>query len=233
MISAGVRPISRATILLNTIKRAPTSKNISKYIKNVTEVKNKNIFMFFKKPENDFSSYSQTHRDLLSLKYCVINPGNYFPKSKYYPISFSEKKSAVIDKAIVKNLNKIIKKGPEIKFFNQTIDHSKMGSVNDYLAIFKTAFDSPKMNISESSQHGYQSQHSTISEMSSTSSFDEIIGKYDRLLKYYNSISIDETESASVTPLSSVRDSRLSYGSSEKFFGITFNDFDGNQYTRF
>lgn len=218
----------RSMDLLGKIKENPTNKNIAKYIKNVCEVKNKNTFLFFKKADNDFSNYSKTHSDLLFLKHCLIHPKNNFLRLKDCHTNFSESKKSLINRAISKNLNKIIETDHAFEAFNQTIDHSKIVSVNDYLATVNTGLDNKKYKLYDSqltmTQVLFNSEFKSSAEQ-----FDQLIKKHDHLLKYYDSISIDESESASFKTPPSRRDSALRHAIMENFSGITLYNAKNDQ----
>lgn len=80
----------RSTALLKQVDRNPSTRNIKKFINNISEVKNRGGCLFFRsRRRNDFVSHDKTVDDLLKLK--------------FGPNFFSNRKMKLIDKAIVEN----------------------------------------------------------------------------------------------------------------------------------
>lgn len=87
-----------ALFLLKKIEYNPSTRNIKKFIKNITEVKNRRGCLFcLRRRKNDFISHEHTYKELTRLKY-----GNEI---------LSRSKVKLINKAILKN-NRHLKEVP-------------------------------------------------------------------------------------------------------------------------
>ena len=209
----------RSTMLLRDIEENPSIKKINKYIANVTEVKNKPGCRFLKKTHNDFFNYSKAHSDLLALKYCQLN--------------FGEKKSAIINQAIAKNLNKIIDRDLAFEPLSQQQSPRNIKTVSEHLAELKIKPENQKMKVPYTL--------ATLAKIMFRASFEsrfnaekayKLIKNYGHDSKYYDLVDFDETKSTQAGSIPPLRNFISAHRVNDDPPGLIYHDAQGHSYTR-